>query len=322
MFEQLIDYAGLFPPARLDMKQVVENYDRYRHGEHAWMLGRLICPAARMDEFGDCFQHVKFGAADTPWRISALGKGGQNAEDLFSAVGSDLEAIRELVARFPGRIVVDAYECRLPTWRVDAGHRSRLADTLARVAARIDVDAPALLNPFFEISFEGDWRRTAPDTIAILASHNERRPPVEKCGRFGAKIRTGGVTADLFPDPERVACFIQACHMNGVAFKATAGLHHPVRHFNTTVSTRMHGFLNVFGAATLAQEYDMTAMEITRVLEDEATGNFSFGDGHFSWTSRRAGIDTITAARRDLATSYGSCSFEEPIADLRELGML
>jgi hypothetical protein len=107
-----------------------------------------------------------------------------------------------------------------------------------------------------------------------------------------------------------------------VAFKATAGLHHPVRHFNATVNSRMHGFLNVFGAAALAQEGDLDEAELTRVLTDEAAENFAFSAEKFSWSSRHAAAETIAAVRRELATSYGSCSFEEPIDDLKELGML
>ncbi len=50
----LVDYAGLFPPARLDMSSAVENYALYRSETLAWMLGRFICPAARLAEFADC----------------------------------------------------------------------------------------------------------------------------------------------------------------------------------------------------------------------------------------------------------------------------
>ena len=45
----LVDYAGLFPPAGLPLDVVVDQYGRYRAGRHAWMLGRLVVPADRLD---------------------------------------------------------------------------------------------------------------------------------------------------------------------------------------------------------------------------------------------------------------------------------
>jgi hypothetical protein len=47
----LIDYAGLFPPAGLDMPTSARNYVSYRSGRYAWVLGRLIIPVARLIEF-------------------------------------------------------------------------------------------------------------------------------------------------------------------------------------------------------------------------------------------------------------------------------
>jgi hypothetical protein len=38
LMTELIDYAGLFPPAALPMKASVDNFDDYRRSEHAWML--------------------------------------------------------------------------------------------------------------------------------------------------------------------------------------------------------------------------------------------------------------------------------------------
>ena len=136
-----------------------------------------------------------------------------------------------------------------------------------------------------------------------------------------AKIRTGGITPDAFPAIGDVAEFLRACKAKGVAFKATAGLHHPLRCVkpltyepNAPLGT-MHGFLNVFLAAALLDQADA-------ILAESDPGAFAFDDDAASWRGHRVTTEEIVATRRDFATSFGSCSFEEPISDLRELGWL
>lgn len=146
---------------------------------------------------------------------------------------------------------------------------------------------------------------------------------LDAIGRHGlrAKIRTGGVTADAFPPVEDVAQFLRACKRAGVAFKATAGLHHPLRcvkpltYAADAPAGTMHGFLNVFLAAALLDHAD-------EVLAEEDPRAFTFEDDAAVWRGHRAGTDALRAMRREFAISFGSCSFEEPIADLRALGWL
>ena len=135
-----------------------------------------------------------------------------------------------------------------------------------------------------------------------------------------AKIRTGGITEEAFPAPEAVAAFIRACKREGVAFKATAGLHHPLRCVkpltyepNAAVGT-MHGFLNVFLAAAMTDDAE-------RILKETDASAFNFDDEGASWRDRRVTVAELKAMR-EFATSFGSCSFEEPINDLRDLGWL
>ena len=128
-----------------------------------------------------------------------------------------------------------------------------------------------------------------------------------------AKIRTGGVTPDAFPSIDEVARFIRACKEKGLAFKATAGLHHPVR--CESPLGMMHGFLNVFLAAVFVDDAE-------EILRETDAQRFVFTDDGVRWRDRFASTDDLALMRRDFAISFGSCSFEEPIADLEELGFL
>lgn len=136
-----------------------------------------------------------------------------------------------------------------------------------------------------------------------------------------AKIRTGGITPDAFPAIGDVARFIRTCKEHGVAFKATAGLHHPLRCIkpltydsDAPVGT-MHGFLNVFLAAALPAHADA-------ILAEEDPRALSFDDEGVTWRGQRATVRELEEMRRTFAISFGSCSFEEPVADLQALGWL
>lgn len=138
---------------------------------------------------------------------------------------------------------------------------------------------------------------------------------------FRAKIRTGGVTADAFPAVEHVASLIRACRQKNVPFKATAGLHHPVRcakpftYEPDSPSGTMHGFVNVFVAAAMPGAAPL-------ILSEENPRAFGFDDGGVWFRDLRVTTDELRRVRSRYAISFGSCSFEEPIRDLQELGWL
>lgn len=135
----------------------------------------------------------------------------------------------------------------------------------------------------------------------------------------GAKIRCGGVTADAFPPVEAVAAFVLACRDAGVRFKATAGLHHPIRHVDPATGFHMHGFLNLLAAAVLAH---MGEDDLVPVLAEEDAAAFTVDAGGLEVHGRRADGAAIEAARAELFVAYGSCSFSEPVEDLTALGIL
>jgi hypothetical protein len=146
---------------------------------------------------------------------------------------------------------------------------------------------------------------------------------VARAGCF-AKIRTGGVKAEAIPAVEEVAAFIRACAERRLPFKATAGLHHPVRGQHPLTLDRgasravMHGFLNVFLAAAFAWHGQP---QIEPILAETDAAVFRFDD-RIQWRDWSLDTGQVREARTGFAHAFGSCSFEEPIHDLEALGLL
>ncbi len=184
----------------------------------------------------------------------------------------------------------------------------------AEVSASIVEHAHAVPDGFvtyFEISAEPDPE----PAIQAVAEANAR-----------AKIRTGGVKPEMFPTVEQVARFIRRCDEAKVAFKATAGLHHPIRgvhpltYESDAPSSTMHGFLNVLLAAAFLWS-GVPDSEMQQILEAPAD-HFRFSDRGIEWTTRWISIEQIRTARQRLVISFGSCSFDEPRTELLERGLL
>lgn len=130
-----------------------------------------------------------------------------------------------------------------------------------------------------------------------------------------AKVRTGGVTAEAFPSSRDLARFLETCARYQVPFKATAGLHHPLR------AGPMHGFLNVFlGAVFLYLGLEPALLPL--LLEETSGDAFRFDDDGVAWRGHRATNQQIHDARERFAIAFGSCSFDEPIEDLKALHLL
>ncbi|MCW2765996.1 MAG: hypothetical protein JWO11_1955 [Nocardioides sp.] len=127
------------------------------------------------------------------------------------------------------------------------------------------------------------------------------------------KFRTGGLEAQAFPAPHALARWIDAALDRETAFKCTAGLHNAVRHTNTRDFDRpvdQHGFLNVLVATRVL--FDGAGVpEAVEVLEQR--------DG--AALAEQARSLDLAGARRWF-TSFGSCSVDEPLADLQDLGLL
>jgi hypothetical protein len=288
LLQNSIDYAGLYPPAGLDMKTATQNYARYHSGPSSWALGRLVLPAARLEEFEAAAASQLSGPAGIPWRISAL---------LGQDVNAELSAIADFNRRQASAGCIDSLELR-------ATSVSAVADAVHRL--------PPHLQAYIEIPIDGD----PAGLIGAIAQTGRR-----------AKVRTGGVTQEAFPSASQLVRFMATCIRNGVPFKATAGLHHPLRaEYRLTYAPdsprgMMFGFLNLFLTAAFLQA-GMPERDAQRMLEETSVEALDFGENAVQWRGQRLGLSDLRQGRERALISFGSCSFTEPLEDLEALHLL
>lgn len=239
----VVDYAGLFPPARLPLDQAIRNYAHYRQEADAWMLGRFVIPAGRLIELQP-YQNEFFGDG-SPFVVSVLGPTEpgwvQFRKGLEETLGQ-LDAFRQ---RHGGRVIADVLEMKIPADIVDESDLKTTADRLNEIGAIIETGGYSDLSVFFEFGFDAGLQALS-NVLDALVMHTGDAPP-----RAGFKLHCGGLEASAFPTTEQVAFVIRRAVMYRIALKATAGLHHPIRRFDAAVQTHMHGFINVFGAGVL-----------------------------------------------------------------------
>ena len=244
LIANLIDYAGLYPPAALPISEVASNYRHYLHSSESWILNRLVLPSAKLRDL----------QLEADWRVTLL---------------------------------VDGEPGPLP----------KQVETLET---------------------KGGRRLSLPTYCEA---------PLEQLSDGFAKIRTGGLTPDAIPPAEDIADFLRAAAARRVPFKATAGLHHPIRserpltYAADSPRAVMHGFINVFLAASFAW-HGMDRPAIIDLLNETDPDSFEFIDSAARWRGWNLSTAQLESARRDFAHSFGSCSFEEPAGDLGELGWL
>jgi hypothetical protein len=291
LLAESIDYAGLFPPAGVDMNTAVSNYADYRLSGDAWALGRFVVPASRLQEFEAAAAPHLDQSSSSPWSLSVL-------------AGPDLETDLATVAAFGSRQSKYRRPLRTDSLEVKATSEPAITDIMHQV--------PRNLKTFVELPIDKD-----PEMLMGSLSQRGAR----------AKVRTGGVTKDAFPSAPDLLRFIRIAVKSKIPFKATAGLHHPLMadyrltYADNSPVSRMFGFLNLF-LTTAFVGYGMGDNDAARVLEEGSPEAFSMTEREIGWRGHSLDIAALSTTRERGMISFGSCSFTEPISDLRALGFL
>ncbi len=283
-FSEIVDYAGLFPPATCTMVEAVRHYHDYRRSPDRWMLGRFVVAAGRLPELARAVEELSIAPpVDDPWRLSAV---------MGLAIAEDLARIEGFNAAWAAKgIVVDSTECK--------------ASTPTQVGT-IGASIPSTYRRHIEVPIAGPYQAlvVAMKDAALLA-----------------KVRTGGVVPDLFPAPSDLTAFLVAVTQHRVPFKATAGLHHPIRgRYPLTYAVdaardMMYGFVNVL-LATAHLLRGGSSDTAQALLEDADASHFTLDDSGMAWRDDRFTLEELAATRATAFLGFGSCSFREPVDEL------
>jgi hypothetical protein len=298
LLQGTFDYAGMFPPASLSLEKAATTYGpMLRASGDRWLLGYFLCPLDRLPSL------VEFGL---PGPVSLV----------FPAAPAEtiLENVRRITdesSTLPQGWGIGGLEIRVPA---DASF-DLLIPQIADATVRLVDEKIRGLSISFELPADAgheNVRRLAQATAAY-----DR--PWSAVRYLRLKIRTGGTEPAAVPSAEKLASFIVTCRDVGVRWKATAGLHHPIRQFDGALGTKAHGFMNLLVASALAASLQIGEGTVQQILEEEDASAFRLKDESVAW-----GDLAIPSAHAlgNRMTSFGTCSIEEPIQHLHELGWL
>ena len=288
LLSSIVDYAGLFPPAKLNLREAIANYCQYHQTQENWLLGRFVISVSRLTELETLLaDRSSENTITSKWSLSVI---------LSEDWESELKQIQAFNNSNKLKIISVEFKSLPP-------------EEIKRAIHHLSNE----IESFFEIPLS----KNLATYLAVLQGT-----------KASAKIRTGGLNAKAFPNADRLCQFIFASAEAQVPFKATAGLHHPlpgkyiVSYEPNSFSTSMQGFLNLSILTALVYWQKLTQKEAQIVLQESSCSSFQFQNDNIAWKDRHLNLAELQQARQSFFRSFGSCSFQEPLDELGELQLL
>ena len=306
LLQEVIDYAGLFPPARLSLSEAIGNFAKYHSGEQAWMLRHFILHANQLIELADFKEPLATGE---PWTFSVLVGRGREMSQWPTALQEDLRGAANFAEHPIAGSSVAALEIALPEDCPADG--AALEHLLGNLLDELTADGFGNTPVFIEAGRTSTRSRLA-EILGRFSAANRM---------VGYKLRTGGISGEAFPSQVELADTIGLCESLQIPWKATAGLHHALPHDCEELGVTMQGFLNLLTSVVLLHGGQIQPKTVEHILADREASHFSMSDTQLLWQEMGADIAQIEAGRRRFL-SFGSCSFTEPLADLAAGGWM
>lgn len=303
LFSGLIDYAGMFPPASLSFSDAIDNFIKYqRTPNENWILGQYILLPTHLDEL--------------------LGRGESFFSTLPKAISLSLviKSPFETLERFLAPLTLYKGVLRVKSLEVVLDQDTPVEDFVANIihiASRFNDDTHAP-NLFFEVPYSPNGEELTLRLLDTIAQHL-----TPGCNRPGFKLRCGGAP-HLIPTPQRVAFILKECALRSIPIKFTAGLHQPFCRTSSLHAPMVeyHGYFNIFFAAISAYRENSDISKLVQILTQDSLIPPSFSDEKIEWLGHSISAVEIARIRSTHVTSFGSCSFTEPIEEAKKLSWL
>jgi hypothetical protein len=285
LLRAVVDYAGTFPPAKLELADAVATYARARAGKHAWMLGRCVFPVSQLGDFERIV--IDRGSNGSPWPLSLIAKG----------ESGERETIERFNAEKRSKAVVAGLE-----------FSPLSAPEIDQVARQI----PNGVEVFFEVPLGAEFDAR----VAAVAAHGARVKI-----RTGGVVETAFPDSAELVRCMRVCATSQVAFKASAGLHHAVCGRYALTYEAGSPQASMYGFLNVCVAATLVYlgAPDTTAVEALREASPKA---FAFTPGGLVWRDRTLAVTDLANTRRSFFRSFGSCAFSEPVEDLERMGVL
>lgn len=296
LLSEILDYAGVYPPAKLDFTSSYANYCTYQKSPKAFMLGSFVCPVTNLEDLRAS------QPSEPPIDVTVISSPIQSQEDFFRQLESDVENTKSYFSNAIPSHELHSFETRLISYNTDVEECEKVLSKLYAVNKNTKF--------FLEVPFLDGWENSVPEIISRISEQTI----------CNAKIRTGGLNQNAFPNVKQLQQFIYSCANNELPFKATAGLHHPVTHWDDEIKVNMHGFFNVFlSAIYMYHNYEHEIVE--KILSSQNPLDFQFYDEYAVICDTKITLEEIEQGRT-FALSFGSCSLDEPVEHLVSLGYI
>lgn len=292
LLEGVIDYAGLFPPAKLPLEEALAAFQSLGD-ESRWMVDRFVCPSNKLADANLWLRES--GDRNKPIPVTVVGTAIEQGHGAAESFRRDLGRIDSVDLLEPV-----AYEVKLPL-----GHD--LHDLRGSLRALVK---SGMVDAFEHIYLEIPWTKDLEDVMHEVAADVEG---------VGFKGRTGGTEAAAFPGVESVAEFIYHAASLECPFKFTAGLHEPLRYEDTDLGVMRQGFMNVALASALALTQDLNRREIEEILSLTDPTAITIHDDAIDVTDFSLTGEDVDTFWQSFG-GFGSCSVQEPVDGLKRLG--
>jgi hypothetical protein len=299
----IIDDASLAPPRSLPMPAAVDAHFEAKAQPWGWIVGHFMVPAARLDDLARAL-------IVRPDRQIGLGV-------VLGSVGPDVGALCDTMSRFTSAFPharIRAVEFPITRNALEEGNSETLS---AMIDGQFQTLPDTVTDLYVEIPVTGVEQATIQTALQVLSrlARTRTAPP-----RLHAKVRCGGLEQRSFPSTSRLATLIKTCAQEKISFKATQGLHHPVRTFDDEIGVVQHGFFNIVAATALLHDGRITSDDLEHVLADNGA-NFRIDAAGLWWRDKCVAPSALRDARAFSFKGFGSCSLAEPVDDLQRQGL-